>query len=373
MRSYHPMSSHKIYYKMSKNSHIIIVGAGVFGLSTALELASRGYTKITVLDRHLPPVQDGSSVDISRVIRSDYGDSTYAKMALEAYHSWKTDFAAYFHDAPFMMLTSRSESPYVKETMGTLKSLNLPFQELQNPGQIRRHVSDFTGGHLYHGYINPSGGWADAEAAVACLARRCSAHGVCFVTGPGGTVTSLNVLEQRVTGVTVATRDVLSTRHVIMATGAWTAGMVDMDKSVTATAQPVGVIQLTPGEADSIGKRPICIDMDTGFFCFPPTRDHLLKVARHGFGYENPVESPQTSRRVSEPRRDSKGRKAEFLPEDAELAMRSGLKLLLPEFAARPWLRTQLCWYSDTPTGDFIMDHHPEVRGLFVATGGSGQ
>lgn len=35
----------------SKTSPIVIVGAGVFGLSTAIHLAERGYTNVTVLDK----------------------------------------------------------------------------------------------------------------------------------------------------------------------------------------------------------------------------------------------------------------------------------------------------------------------------------
>lgn len=35
----------------TKTDSIIVVGAGVFGLSTALHLAQRGYTKVTVLDK----------------------------------------------------------------------------------------------------------------------------------------------------------------------------------------------------------------------------------------------------------------------------------------------------------------------------------
>ena len=40
----------------AKNDKVVIVGAGVFGLTTALELRNKGYTDITVLDRTLPPV-----------------------------------------------------------------------------------------------------------------------------------------------------------------------------------------------------------------------------------------------------------------------------------------------------------------------------
>lgn len=37
---------------MNKEDSIIIVGAGIFGLSTALHLASSGYSDVTVFDRH---------------------------------------------------------------------------------------------------------------------------------------------------------------------------------------------------------------------------------------------------------------------------------------------------------------------------------
>lgn len=49
---------------------VIIVGAGVFGLSTALAIERRyPNTKVTVIDRSAPPVADGTSVDTSRIIR----------------------------------------------------------------------------------------------------------------------------------------------------------------------------------------------------------------------------------------------------------------------------------------------------------------
>lgn len=35
----------------TKNDAIIIVGAGIFGLSTALHLAKRGYRNVTVFDK----------------------------------------------------------------------------------------------------------------------------------------------------------------------------------------------------------------------------------------------------------------------------------------------------------------------------------
>lgn len=53
------------------SNSVLIVGAGVFGLSTALAIAKRDPSvKVTVVDRLIPPVEDGASVDTTRCIRS---------------------------------------------------------------------------------------------------------------------------------------------------------------------------------------------------------------------------------------------------------------------------------------------------------------
>jgi sarcosine oxidase/L-pipecolate oxidase len=41
---------------MNPFGQIVIVGAGVFGLTTALQLAREGHEHIVVLDRNAPPV-----------------------------------------------------------------------------------------------------------------------------------------------------------------------------------------------------------------------------------------------------------------------------------------------------------------------------
>lgn len=49
------------------NSKIVIVGAGVFGLSTAEYLLKRSYSDITILDRsEVLPAPDAASCDINK-------------------------------------------------------------------------------------------------------------------------------------------------------------------------------------------------------------------------------------------------------------------------------------------------------------------
>lgn len=66
---------------MAPESQIMIVGAGVFGLSTALWLARAGYKNITIFDRSpldegkYDPSKgcDGASADINKIFRTSYG------------------------------------------------------------------------------------------------------------------------------------------------------------------------------------------------------------------------------------------------------------------------------------------------------------
>ena len=51
-------------------SQILIVGAGVFGLSTAFHLLNRGYKKVTVIDRSpILPAPDAASTDKNKSTR----------------------------------------------------------------------------------------------------------------------------------------------------------------------------------------------------------------------------------------------------------------------------------------------------------------
>lgn len=61
---------HLLSMSSSFPDSVIVVGAGAFGLSTALAIDRRfPSTRITVVDHLTPPVLDGTSVDTSRIIR----------------------------------------------------------------------------------------------------------------------------------------------------------------------------------------------------------------------------------------------------------------------------------------------------------------
>jgi len=105
-------------------------------------------------------------------------------------------------------------------------------------------------------------------------------------------------------------------------------------------------------------------------YCFPPNEHGVFKFAIHGQGWLDPHQDrriPSTPRTILQPEYASQN-----IPTSSSLLLRTYLTALFPEFANKPYKETRLCWYTDRPSGDFLLDFHPEFPSLFLATGGSG-
>ncbi|KAI2794446.1 L-pipecolate oxidase [Penicillium oxalicum] len=360
----------------SKQDPIIIVGAGVFGLSTALELNRRGYKDITVLDRYNPPAVDGSSVDISRIIRIDYADPVYCQMAYEAYQGWQGEYKDHYYESGFALLSETPDNDWITKSAATVRANGGTVEDLDDAKSLLKSFPNIQSKlDGMNGYLNRRGGWADAASSIQKLASQCSVAGVSIISGPRGSVSSLLKEGSRVVGVNLVNGSSIRAPHVILSTGAWTNRLLNVTHAATSSGQPVGFIQLTQEEARSLDNTPVMINMSTGVFVFPPTPgSNILKLARHGYGYANEVtlQSGGVTRTISSPKFDSSNAGTGYIPEDADEDLRKGLRQFFPKFADRPWMNRRLCWYTDTPKGDFIIDHHPDYQGLFVATGGAG-
>ena len=67
----------------SKSDPILIVGAGAFGLSTALHLARNGYSNLTVLDKGTGcPSGFSAANDVNKILRVEYDDDFYTELAV---------------------------------------------------------------------------------------------------------------------------------------------------------------------------------------------------------------------------------------------------------------------------------------------------
>ncbi|ODM19299.1 hypothetical protein SI65_05916 [Aspergillus cristatus] len=107
--------------------------------------------------------------------------------------------------------------------------------------------------------------------------------------------------------------------------------------------------------------------MTSGIFVFAPTQNNILKVMRHGYGYETTMANQRRTK--SGPKLLSSQATSNFIPDEADAALRAGFAFLLPRFKDRPWIKRRLCWYSDTRDANFIIDRYPSISGMFLVTG----
>ncbi|KAG0649829.1 L-pipecolate oxidase [Hyphodiscus hymeniophilus] len=370
-------------------SSILIIGSGVFGLSTAHALSQRpsfSSTTITVLDRSPFPSPDGSSIDTSRIIRADYSDPAYASLAAAAQEEWRkqgpNDLGGEgrYTESGLVLVADRGApgEHYVRESQANVCSLMATAGdrdavcELPTRASIEEALGT-GGGSGDWGYINRRSGWADAEGGMVWLRRKVELSG--RVGFRHVEVETLIKEGKKVVGVKLADGEKVRADLVILATGAWTGKLVDLRGRAQATGQVLAYLPITEEEQERFRDMPVLLNMSTGLFIIPP-RNRILKVARHAYGYANPVsiQNPDDGEEMVEVSlpRTSWEVKDQWIPREGEEACRQALREMIPSLADRKFTQARICWYTDTPHGDFLITYHPALEGLFVATGGSG-
>jgi sarcosine oxidase / L-pipecolate oxidase len=376
-------------------SHVLIVGAGEFGLSSALALVNRpryANTQITIVDSSPElPNPSGSSVDASRIVRADYGNAMYAKLAAKAQVLWRDTSddgwggQGRYHEPGFLLTVDDEETAgYVKQSLGNVRDVVLQtggeaalkgVQVVEGGREEIRRVSGLEGATGTWGYVNWNSGWCDAGKCVEFAIRKLKREGRGRVEIRAGAAVERVLVEGgRCTGVRLRGGEVLKADLTVLAAGAWTPSLVDLQGRCVATAQALTYLAIDEAEQKGLQDNPTVMNLSRGMFIIPP-RNNELKVARHGFGYRNPQKlsraqllsgSEDEFVEVSVPRVGIQ------VPREGQQACREALREMLPSLGSRPFTNTRLCWYCDTPDGDFLITHHPNHSGLFLATGGSG-
>src|SRR5216684_1960090 len=94
---------------------VIVVGAGVSGVTTGIELRKRGH-KVSLIDPGPLPHPLAASTDISKAVRAAYGaDQEYvalAERAIPLWREWNREFGTQlYHEVGFLFLRQRQMQP----------------------------------------------------------------------------------------------------------------------------------------------------------------------------------------------------------------------------------------------------------------------
>ena len=343
-----------------KASNILVVGAGVFGVSAALELQLRGHS-VTLVDPGPLPHPDASSTDISRIVRADYGgDVFYARFARDCigeWRRWNTEAGrTLYHETGFLVLCGRKMRPggFEHDSRAVMRSLGQDVERMDGE-RLHRRFPAWTSGLYPDGYFNPHAGWAESGNVMAWLLTLARDAGV--AVREGERMGALLEEGSRVTGIVTDRGTKHRSEIVVVAAGAWTPTLLPwMGDALRCVGQ--AVYYLRPADPEPYRPErfpPWAADIaNTGWYGFPVQPDGTMKVSNHGSGV--PV--------------DPSGEKA--VPAEADEMFADFLAGTFPGLADSHILRRRLCLYCDSWDGDFWIDWDPNREGLLVATGGSG-
>ncbi len=314
---------------------IIVVGAGINGVTAAIELTRRGH-KVVLVDPGPLPHPLAASTDISKAVRAAYGaDEDYTALAersMEVWREWNAQFAAeLYHEVGFLFLRRQA----MRRGGFEFESFNL----LQKRGHQLERMSPTESGRV-----------------VAELIKRAKSLGV--ESREGYRFADLDEADDRVRGVVLGNGDRIEGDSVVFAVGAWTPYLLPFTRDLfRATGHPVFHLKPRDPKLFMAERFPIFgADISTtGYYGFPLSREGVVKVANHGPGREM---SPDSAERV--------------VTADEENKLREFLSGTFPALLDAPIVYTRICMYCDTHDGHFWIAPDPERPGLILATGDCG-
>jgi glycine/D-amino acid oxidase-like deaminating enzyme len=342
-------------------SRVIVVGAGINGVTAAIELRKRSHAVILIDPGPLPhPL--AASTDISKAVRAAYGaDEEYTALAersIKVWRKWNKAFGIELYHEVGVMFVRREEikpGDFEYESFKTLKQRGHKIQRM-NSAQAWKRYPAWNAELFRDGLLEIEAGYAESGRAVAVLVQRAESIGVELRSS--SPFAGLDQRDHRIEGIFLDNGERIAGDRVVIAVGAWTPYALPFTKSFfRASGQPVFHLKPLQPEPFAPERFPVFgADITTtGYYGFPLNRDGVVKIANHGPGREMSPESPQRS----------------VTSEDEE-NLRRFLSWAFPALADAPLVYTRVCMYCDTHDGNFWIAPDPEREGLVIAAGDCG-
>lgn len=348
-----------------KQFDFLILGAGIFGVTTAVELCKKKYS-VAIINPGKIPHPLAESTDISKIIRMEYGaDEEYMDMAATCMAKWREWNKLFndtlYHETGFLLLSKKqfdAESKCFESA-----SLNNLLKKGYKPERINREelgkkFPAFNTDEYPDGFYHANGGYAESGRVIETLTKYAIELGTDVYEGR--TAEEIIILNNKTEGVKTREGENFISENVIVCAGNLTPFLVpELKPYMKITGHPVFHLKPSHPELFTYPKFNVfAADIsNTGWYGFPlHPKEKVVKIASHGIGLD--IQDPVHDERV-------------VYEKDIE-QLRLFLKNSIPALANDPIVYTRRCCYTDTLDGHFWIDRHPEIKGLTIGSGGSG-
>jgi len=163
---------------MGQTYDVIIIGAGIMGCSTALELSKRGL-KVAVLEKST--IGTGSTGKSSAIIRQHYSNEVTARMAhhsLGVFQNFSDTVTGEcgFTQSGFLVLTSASDVKGLQENVALHRKLGIE-TEIINRDEIQKRWPYIALGETTLAAYEPQSGYADPNLTLNGYVQAAKDHG----------------------------------------------------------------------------------------------------------------------------------------------------------------------------------------------------
>jgi glycine/D-amino acid oxidase-like deaminating enzyme len=329
----------------------VVVGAGIAGVMTALELARRGES-VTLVDRWEPGHSRASSTDYNRIIRAIHGrDEFYTLWAREARLRWMELQAevgqTLYYECGALILATEGHCDWEDATAETYDKLGVPYYRF-SAAETAVRFPQFDTSSIAYSLYEPEAGMIMAHRGVRA--------GLDLFQRAGGTVARGHVTTDANERLHLDGKPI-EADLIVVSTGPWMADMYPRTiKPITAVVGVNVLYTSTPDGDDSFDmeKMPCWVDHGEHSFGLPSSEGCGVKAA---VVIPDKIDLDNDERLI---RRETLSRTRRYIEKR------------LPGLIGERVVDSKFNQIILTPDTHFIVDWHPQHENVLFAGGCSG-
>ena len=332
-------------------SNIIVVGGGIAGTMTALDLQRRG-NQVTLIDRWEPGHARAASSDYNRVIRAISGnDEFYTRWARESRLRWLEMQAEtgqnLMYECGALILATEGHSDWEDATAATFDKVGVPYYKFDK-ADIAARFPQFRVPEIKYALYEPEAGML--------MAHRCVITGIDLFKKSGGIVKRGHVTTDASEKPLLDGKP-LEADVIVISTGAWMSEM--FPKTIKPISSIIGLpvfYTSTPNGSDAFDKEkmPCWIDHGQNSFGIPSSEGSGVKAM------------------IAIPEKIDLDNDERLIRREALARTQSYIKHRFPLLEGEKVVDSKFNQIIMTPDTHFVVDWHPEHQNVLFAGGCSG-